>query len=409
MKNLKFMTMRNAKSYWGITALFLLGLFSACGDDKDNAAANSDVDINNPEIEAFATSEKWNNYLVAATDELYNDCLKLWAAWAGPDALTEEEKAIVGSDFWTSSELNAPNGYASIVKNPGNAIYSSDINAIEATIIQGTIDIAGEVGAQKIGGPYGFAVAGDYVSAVLEVESWYSWNSITDYSDNIISIRNSYFGGIEKTTAQENSLSAFVKEKDPTLDAEISAAIQAAYTGIKTMDMPFRNNLTGPKVVAAMAACADLGTIYTEKLIKLVNEQGRSYIFVPILTKYADEVVVKTYEDMKNKAKALKDAAKSYAENPTSQRLSAACNAWKATRIPWEQSEAFLFGPADILGLDPSLDSWPLDQDDILTILKDNSLNTVEEIRGAIADENVRGFHTIELLLFNNGQDRTVK
>jgi predicted lipoprotein len=398
--------MKKFRTCFFAVSILMSGLFSSCGDkdgddDRDNKGI---VDINNPEIEALATTSKWNNYLVAATDELYRDCLKLWAAWAGPSALTEAEKSIVGTHFWSTNELNAPNGYAAVVKNPGaGKPYTSPSDAIEKTIIQGSIDIAGEVGGQKIGGPYGFAIGGDYVSAVLEVESWYSWNSITDYSDNIVSIRHAYSG-----VGGAPSLSAFVAQKNAALDTRIKAAIDAAYNGIATMDRPFRNNLTGAKVEAAMRACADLATIYEQELNPLVHEHA-SYDFSSILTAYADSVVVKTYKNMKEKAEALKNAAKTYADNPTNQTLSAACAAWKATRVPWEQSEAFLFGPADVLGLDPSLDSWPLDQADILSILKDNRLQSVNDIRGAITGESVRGFHTIELLLFNNGQDRTLK
>ncbi|GHT21055.1 peptidase M75 [Bacteroidia bacterium] len=375
--------MRISKNYLGAITLLGAGLFSACEKDENGEAENPDV--NNPHIEALATNAKWNNYLVAATEELYNDCVRLWAAWAGPD------------------------GYADLVKNPNNDYYSSGIDAIEATIIQGSIDIAGEVGEQKIGGPYGYALAGKYAEGVLEVESWYSWNSITDYSDNIVSVRNSYLGVRGGATASANSLSAFVRDKNPDLDAQIIAAINAAYSGIQTMEAPFRNNLTGAKVVAAMKACADLEDIYKKELLPLVRDAGAAFDFTPILATYADDIVVKTYEDMKNKAKALQDAAQVYAANPTNARLSAVCDAWKAVRVPWEQSEAFLYGPADLLGLDPSLDSWPLDQDDILSILNNDRLNTVQEIQGAITGEGVRGFHTIELLLFKDGQDRQVK
>ncbi|GHV12954.1 hypothetical protein FACS1894162_8980 [Bacteroidia bacterium] len=191
--------MKNSKNYLIAIALLGAGLFAAC--DNNESGGNENTDVNNPQIEALATNSKWNNYLVAATEELYKDCVKLWAAWAGPSALSADELALVGGNaFWTNGGLNAPNGYAALVKNPGNAYYPSGIDAIEETIIQGTIDIAGEVGGQKIGGPYGHALAGKYTEGVLEVESWYSWNSITDYSDNIMSVRSSYLGVRGATT-----------------------------------------------------------------------------------------------------------------------------------------------------------------------------------------------------------------
>lgn len=383
-------------------------LFTAC-DDDDNNGSGEDFDA---KIEEMAMTDGWNNYLAAATSELYDDCVELWAAWAGPDALSAEEYAIVGTTFFTTGKAsNFPDGYAYLVKNPGtnNSYFASAMSAVEATIIQGAIDIADEVGPQKIGTPYSYAKAGKTEQAVLEVESWYSWNSITDYSDNIISIRNTYFGGRGNETGNGKSLSDFVKTYNTSLDAEISDAIDYAYTSIKSMDAPFRNNLTGVKVETAIKACSDLSSIYTSKLLPLLETNGKDYNFSSTLEAYADDVVVETYRLMKEKAKALKNAVDAYAADPTNQsKLDAACEAWRATRVPWEESEAFLIGPADLLGLDPSLDSWPLDQQDIYTILSKNKSTSVAQIINAIQGESVRGFHTIELLLFKNGQNRKV-
>lgn len=44
-------------------------------------------------------------------------------------------------------------------------------------------------------------------------------------------------------------------------------------------------------------------------------------------------------------------------------------------REPWEKSEAFLFGPVDAMGLDPNMDSWPLDQASIIQILNSGNFN----------------------------------
>ena len=41
----------------------------------------------------------------------------------------------------------------------------------------------------------------------------------------------------------------------------------------------------------------------------------------------------------------------------------AAALLWITAREPWETSEAFLFGPVADKGLDPNMDSWPLDVD----------------------------------------------
>ncbi|MDR1668088.1 MAG: hypothetical protein LBS03_10450 [Bacteroidales bacterium] len=386
-------------------ALLSAGMVVSSCDEDDDDKKQDDFDA---KIEALALTPKWNNYLQAASEELYEDCVKLYAAWAGPEQLTAEETEIVGgASFYT--QLNAPNGYAALVKTPGdNSEYSSATVAIEGTLVQGSVDIAGEVGEQKIGGPNALAKEGKTTQAVLEVESWYSFNSLDDYANNIVSIRNSYFGGMGATTAQSNSLSAFVAEKDAGLNTQLIAAINGALSAINAMNNPFRNNLTGSKVDAAIEACADLAEIFEGQLIPFVQSHANETAYTAILQKYADNIVVVTYADMKNKAKALRDAVRAYVAAPTQNNLNTAADAWRATRIPWEQSESFLYGPADVLGLDPSLDSWPLDQSDIYTILNDNK-QLVDDIRSEIGDEAVRGFHTIELLLFKNGQPRVVK
>ncbi|MDR1499668.1 MAG: hypothetical protein LBI58_01660 [Tannerellaceae bacterium] len=410
MKSSKF-------SIYSLAILLIAGMIMfSCGKDDtggDTPDPNPPVvppvvpPTTNEEIEALALSAKWNNYLEAAAEELYEDCVRLYAAWAGPDALTEEEEAIIGAGFY--AELNAPAGYAAIVKNPAEASeYGSASAAIEGTIVQGSIDIAGEVGEQKIGGPNALAKAGETTQAVLEVESWYSFNSLDDYANNIVSIRNSYFGGIDATEVLDNSLAAFVTAADPDLNDVLVEAITSAYNAIGTMDKPFRNNLAGSKVDAAIDACADLADIFETQLIPFVQRHDDEDAYTAILQTYADDIVVETYRNMKDKAKDLRDAVRKFTGAQSQNNLNDACNAWRATRIPWEQSESFLYGPADLLGLDPSLDSWPLDQGDILTILKD-SKQSVDDIRGEINNEAIRGFHTIELLLFQGGEPRTVK
>ncbi|MDR1357219.1 MAG: hypothetical protein LBJ58_06075 [Tannerellaceae bacterium] len=400
----------NKFSVYSLALVLTVGMVVfSCGKDNEGV----DEDKPDPQagfdeqIEALALSAKWNNYLEATAEELYEDCVKLYAAWAGPNALNDEEAGIVGgAGFY--AQLQAPDGYAALVKNPDESEFGSATAAIEGTIVQGSIDIAGEVGEQKIGGPNALAKGGNNAQAVLEVESWYSFNSLDDYGNNIISIRNSYFGGINAVSAQGSSLAAFVANNDADLDARLQGAISNALNAIGTMDKPFRNNLTGAKVDAAIAACSDLAEIFEAELIPFVQGHDDEDLYAVILQKYADEIVVPTYCDMKDKAKALRDAVRAFTSSSSQNNMNAACDAWRATRIPWEQSESFLYGPADVLSLDPSLDSWPLDQSDILTILKDNN-QSVNDIRNEINDEAVRGFHTIELLLFQDGKPRVVK
>src|SRR5688572_12602692 len=93
------------------------------------------------------------------------------------------------------------------------------------------------------------------------------------------------------------------------------------------------------------AGCSDDGTA----------PPVETYDFTSILGDYSANVVVATYTDMKAKGAALATAVNNLSANPGSQdALNAAADAWRGMREPWESSEAFLFGPADFLSLDPS-------------------------------------------------------
>ena len=73
-----------------------------------------------------------------------------------------------------------------------------------------------------------------------------------------------------------------------------------------------------------------------------------------------------------------------------------------------------LFGPVDELGLDPNMDSWPLDQSQIVQILKSQDFSNLNWKEGESDDkiesaQSLRGFHTLEFLIFKDGKARTVK
>jgi uncharacterized iron-regulated protein len=103
-------------------------------------------------------------------------------------------------------------------------------------------------------------------------------------------------------------------------------------------------------------------------------------------------------------------------KSPSNATFEAACEAWLASRQPWETSEAFLFGPVSELGLDPNMDSWPLDQDGIVQVMKEQKWSSFqwtgeydEDSEAIEAAQSLRGFHTLEYLLFKDGKARTVK
>ncbi len=117
-----------------------------------------------------------------------------------------------------------------------------------------------------------------------------------------------------------------------------------------------------------------------------------------IVDDFADEVVNATYTLLADRTAALDAAVQALAADPTVATLDAARQAWAAAREPWEASEGFLFGPVDSLGLDPALDSWPVDRSALDNVLAGN--DELDRAFVAGLDTTLRGFHTAEYLLF---------
>lgn len=375
-------------------ALTLTASMVACGDDKNDDPQPTpvdpvEIDVNNADDldynEAYA--EQWANYMVTVSGLLSDDASRLYSEWQ--------------------------NGYADIFKNHNSDEYKSAIECVEQ-IFDGCIDIAGEVGDQKIGEPYRLYQAGNREEALYAVESWYSWHSRDDYRNNIYSIRNAYYG-TRNGSISENSLSAVLAAKNADLDTRAKALIQAAAEAIYAIPQPFRSNINSQEASAAMDACADLGTFIEEELKPYFSENINDEATLdPIVKQYVDEVVLPTYEQLAQLNAALDNTVKSFKQNPSNANFAACAEAWLVAREPWESSEAFLFGPVDELGLDPNMDSWPLDQSKIAQILKSQDFTDLNWKEGDSEDkiskaQDVRGFHTLEYLIFKDGKARTVK
>jgi len=278
-------------------------------------------------------------------------------------------------------------------------------------IIDGCCDIANEVGESKIGDPINKWNDGKKTDALYAVESWYSWHSRDDYSNNILSIRNSYYNTLDGTVA-ETSLSSLVKSKNATLNTQIVNAIMAAYDAILAIPNPFRNNIDSKEAVAAQDACAALNTILNVNLRNFTKTCSEEELD-PIVDLYMSAVVLPTYKNLSEKNAALYQTVNTFVNNPSDDNFEKCAEAWLEARQPWETSEAFLFGPVDALGLDPNMDSWPLDQDAIVNILNSGNYENLNWADGDSNDaieaaQNVRGFHTLEYLIFKDGKPRTI-
>lgn len=88
--------------------------------------------------------------------------------------------------------------------------------------------------------------------------------------------------------------------------------------------------------------------------------------------------------------------------------LDQVCQDWKAARANWENTEAFLFGAADVYSIDPHTDTWPVAANDLAQVLRDEkAMSNIDEFIKT-ANSGILGYHGLEYVLFRNGQPRSI-
>ena len=80
------------------------------------------------------------------------------------------------------------------------------------------------------------------------------------------------------------------------------------------------------------------------------------------VTQHYADMALATYQDSLTTAQALQQAVAALVANPSDETLSAAREAWKAARVPYQQSEAFRFGNPIVDDWEGRVNSWPLDE-----------------------------------------------
>ena len=195
-------------------------------------------------------------YAVAVSRDLRNRCFQLEVSWnanapqAHKDLMEELELNITvngGNNTYGENLLQA---------GQAGSTYATFTNALEA-IADGCIDIADEVGTSKIGKCH----TGEDVTYV---ESPYSQKSITDFYDNIISVKNAYMGGMEGQRDETLSLHTYLKDNNADLDTKALNAIENALTKINAMKAPFVLYYSDATAGEAMEACQDLSDVMSE-------------------------------------------------------------------------------------------------------------------------------------------------
>lgn len=155
--------------------------------------------------------------------------------------------------------------------------------------------------------------------------------------------------------------------------------------------------------VMGMAACNNGGTD-----VKSDKETALQQAVTP----YVNNTVIATYKHMADAGVTLLVQSQTILEKVEkgedyAQQMKDAGTSWRLMRKYWEQSEAFLYGPAAAHNIDPHIDSWPLDFNAMNALLHDaDRMAAIEEEGGAYVGDKLgyalKGFHAAEYLLFES-------
>ena len=163
-------------------------------------------------------------------------CFQLQVAWEGEkNASRVSVVKAAGLDYTTEAGLS----YGDNLILAGQENSKSTFTSLEDAIAQvlsddegSCVGIANEVGTAKIANPF---AAGD----ISYVESPYSYNSITDFQDNIRSIRNVGYGSTNGTPASISFYNFFRSVDASNVNTSVTGAFNDAINKIGAMPAPF--------------------------------------------------------------------------------------------------------------------------------------------------------------------------
>lgn len=135
-------------------------------------------------------------------------------------------------------------------------------------------------------------------------------------------------------------------------------------------------------------------------------------IFEAIAGQYLDHTVNPTYHNLADYAEKLTEDLQALRNDKSDSKVAAACSSFLEARKWWERSEAFLFGAAADFGIDPHIDSWPLDRAGLVAEMANTNHITAlagedgDVWAGAHLGPELLGFHGIEYIIFSEGNPK---
>lgn len=120
-----------------------------------------------------------------------------------------------------------------------------------------------------------------------------------------------------------------------------------------------------------------------------------------VLVDFAGVLANPNYADLQVKAGLLQTSITTLVATPTDANLQAAQTAWRNTRQPWEQCEGYLFGPVEDNSYDPIMDTWPVDKNELDSLITSTNPLQVADLQNL--QYTLTGFHAIEYIIFGVG------
>ena len=151
------------------------------------------------------------------------------------------------------------------------------------------------------------------------------------------------------------------------------------------------------------------------------NVSEKEQAMQAITDQYVNNVIFPIYKSLASQTSTLFDQLvdaknKFRAGTLTQGDIDKLCTTFIAARSAWEQSESFLYGAATDFGIDPHIDTWPLDRTalakalssaEIIEDLDDLNEGGIDNARALVGEQQL-GFHGIEFIIFRDGKNRSL-
>ena len=118
-----------------------------------------------------------------------------------------------------------------------------------------------------------------------------------------------------------------------------------------------------------------------------------------VLNDFVGTIVLPQYQNLQSKSQIFYNSVRLLDSVTTDNNLLAAREAWRDMRAGWEQCEGFLLGPVEDDNYDPTMDTWPVDNVQLDSLMNSSNALTLTDIQN-LSTLSLKGFHPIEYILW---------